>query len=99
MIETKLEEIGEAETRHRFERGDYHDPAELSVVRKWLKCKDKEHKFLADCKRASVSSALDASSAARRANFLAIVAVLISTISAHEQIASLLSAIFQAVKN
>lgn len=98
MTDAELEEIGEAEIRHRVERGDYHAPAELSTVTKWLQRKDKEHDFLAACKRASVSSALDASRAARRANFIAIVAVVIAAIGAHEPIASLFSAIFNAVK-
>ncbi len=98
MTDAELEEIGETEIRHRLERGDYHAPAELSAVKKWLQGKDKEREFLAACQRAGISSALDASRAARRANFIAIVAVVIAAIGAHEKIASLFGALINSVK-
>lgn len=71
MTDAKLEEIGYAEVLHRFERGDYHDPAELKTVKRWMGGKDKERKFLADCERASISAALEANRAAGRAGLIA----------------------------
>lgn len=92
MTDAELEEIGYAEVLHRFERGDYHDPAELKTVKRWMGGKDKERKFLADCERASISAALEANRAARRAGLIAFLALLISTFSAREQIVAIIEA-------
>jgi len=98
MTEPEIEEIGEAEVRHRFERGDYHDPSDVSLVKRWLGSKDKEREVLAACQRASISASLDASRAARLANHIAIAAVIIAAIGAHEEISSIISALLDAVK-
>lgn len=98
MTDSELEEIGEAEIRHRIERGDYHAPSESLAVKKWLRGKDKEREFFAACQRASISSALDASRAARRANLIAIAAFVIAAICAQEKIWSLIGALLNAVK-
>ena len=97
MTEPDLEEMGEAEVRHRFERGDYHDPSDVSSVKRWLLAKDKERAFAAACQRASVSAALNASRAARRANGIAIGAVIIAAVGAHEQVTSIIRAFLDAV--
>ncbi len=89
MTDTELDEIGDTEVRHRFDRGDYHDPEEVKTVKKWLRAKDKERDFLAACERASISSALEASRAARRANLIAFLALIISAISAREQVTAI----------
>lgn len=93
MTYAALEDIGYAEVLRRFERGDYPDPAELKVVKKWLKGKKKEQKFLADCERASISAPLYANRAARRANVIALVALIISTFSAREQVIAFVEAV------
>ncbi|MBK8525469.1 MAG: hypothetical protein IPL58_16420 [Betaproteobacteria bacterium] len=96
MTDAELEEIGYAEVLHRFERGDYHDPAELKTVKRWIGDKDRERKFLADCERASISAALEANRAARRAGLMAFLALLISTISAREQIIAFVEAVLRS---
>jgi hypothetical protein len=81
MTDTELEEIGYDKIFNHLERGDYQDPAELKVVKKWLEVKDKERKHLADCQRADTSFALDASRSASIARIIAIVALVISFLS------------------
>jgi hypothetical protein len=98
MTDAQLEEIGDVEVRLRFERGDYLDPAELKTVKKWLQTNVKEREHLAACKRASISSALDATRSARRANVIAILALVISAAAAHDQIDTIVKAIFYSVK-
>lgn len=93
MTLSELEELGEAEVRHRFERGDYCDRSEVSSIKRWLKRKEKEREFLAACERANISSALFASRSARRANLIATAAVIIAAIGAYEQIISIASRI------
>jgi hypothetical protein len=86
MTDADFEEFGYAEIRHRFDRGDFHDLAELRAVEKWLRAKDKEREFLVACKHASMSSALEATRAARRANLIALFALALAAISAHDQV-------------
>ena len=81
-----LDELGYDEIKHRFDRGDYHDPTEQKAVRQWLRNQEKEQEFFASCKRASVSAALDAKRAARRANLIAFLALLATVIAAREDI-------------
>jgi hypothetical protein len=88
-----LDDLGYAEVRHRFDRGDYFDPSELKVVKTWLRRQEKEQEFIAACERASISSALEAGRAARRANLIAFLALLISTISTREHIGALVTTI------
>ena len=33
----ELDELGHEGVRHRFDRGDYHDPTEIKSVKKWLR--------------------------------------------------------------
>lgn len=96
MTPTELEDIGCVEVLHRFGRGDYHDPAELKIVKKWLKGKEKERKFLANCERASISAPLDANRAARRASLIALLALIISTFSARDQVIAFVEAAFHS---
>ena len=98
MIESDLDEIGEAEVRHRLSRGDYHDPSELSVISKWLRRKDEANKFLESCRNASVSAALDASRSARRANFIALFAAIVALMSGHAQIKEFFGLMLDLVK-
>lgn len=98
MTDADLEEIGYAEIQHRFERGDYHEPDELKAVKKWLRAQVKERQLLAACERASISSALEAAQTARRANFIAILAVAISAIAAQEEIGALFKMVLNSVK-
>lgn len=88
-----LDALGEAEVRHRLERGDYHDPVEISAVSKWLKKAEKERLFLAECERASRSSALVAEKSAKRANFLAWAALIVSIIAAQDDITCIITAL------
>jgi hypothetical protein len=88
MTNDDLDDIEYEEVRHRFDRGDYHDPTELIDVKKWLRRQEKEQKFIAACERASISSALEAGRAARSANLVAFLALLISVISARDQISA-----------
>lgn len=46
-----LDELGYEEIKHRFDRGDYHDPTEIKSVKKWLSNQEKEQEFIASCKR------------------------------------------------
>lgn len=96
MTDAELDEIGYADVLHRFERGDYHDPAELKTVKRWMGGKDKERKFLADCERASISAALEANRAARRAGLIAFLALLISIVSAREQIIAFVEVVLRS---
>ena len=50
----------------------------------------KEQEFIAACKRASISAALDTQRAARRASIVAFLALLVSVIAAHEPILALI---------
>ena len=86
MSEKDLDELGDAEVQHRLDRGDFHDSAELAVVTRWLNDAAKERTFLAACQRASTSSALDAGTQARRANWIAAVALAISAIGAYKEL-------------
>ncbi|MCP5205496.1 MAG: hypothetical protein H6992_15160 [Pseudomonadales bacterium] len=95
MTDNDLEEIGCAEVQHRLDRGDYCDHAELKTVTKWLKAKDKEREFRATCERASISSALVANRAARRANIIAFLALVISAVNAQDQILAFIGSILQ----
>jgi len=88
-----LDDLGYAEVQHRFDRGDYIDPSELKVVKKWLRRQEKEQEFIAACERASISSAFEARGSARRANLIAFLALLISAISAREHIGDLVTSI------
>ena len=88
-----LDDLGYAEVRRHFDRGDYLDPSELKVVKKWLRRQEKEKEFIAACEHASISSALEARRAARRANLIAFLALLISAISAREHIGALVTSI------
>lgn len=88
-----LDDLGYAEVRHRLDRGDYLDPPELKSVKKWLRRQEKEREFIVACERASISSALEAGRTARRANCIALSALLISAISACEHIGALLTSI------
>ena len=85
-----LDELGYEEIKHRFDRGDYHDPTEIKSVKKWLRNQEKEQEFIASCKRASISAALDAHRAAWRANLMAFLALFVSFIAAHEPIFTLI---------
>jgi hypothetical protein len=96
MTDAELEEIGYAKVLQRFERGDYYDPAELKTVKKWMAGKDRERKFLADCERASISAALEANRAARRAGLMAFLALLISIVSAREQVIAFVEAVLRS---
>lgn len=96
MTDAELDEIGYADVLHRFERGDYHDPAELKTVKRWMGGKEKERKFLADCERASISVALVANRAAQRAGLIAFLALLISIISAREQVIAFVEAVLRS---
>ena len=93
ITNTHFDEIGHAEVQQCFERGDYNDPKELRAVKKWSEAKNKECEFLVACERASISSALDANKAAQRANLIAVLALVISAISAREQISAVLGTI------
>lgn len=95
MTDAELEEIGYAEVLHRFERGDYHAPEELKVVKKWMGGKDKKRKFLTDCERAS-TAALDANGAARWASLITFLALLISIFSAREQVIAFDETVFRS---
>lgn len=86
-----LDELGYDEVKHRFDRGDYHDLTEQKAVRQWLRNQEKEQQFLASCKRASISAALDAQRTARRANLIAFLALLAAVIAAREDILVLIS--------
>ncbi|WP_133091926.1 hypothetical protein [Thauera propionica] len=88
-----LDDLGYEEVRHRLDRGDYLDPYELKVVKKWLHRQEKEQEFIASCKRATISSALETGRVARRANWIAVLALLISAIGAREHIVALLETI------
>ena len=96
MTDTDLDEVGYAKVLHSFERGDYNDPAKLKAVKKWLRVKDKERDFLAACERASVSSALEAARAARRANIIAFLALVASAISARAELMILVRALLDS---
>jgi hypothetical protein len=96
MTDIELEDVGDTEVRHRFDRGDYRDPEEVKRVKKWLRAKDKERDFLAACERASMLSALEASRAARRANLIAFLALIISAISAREQLTAIVGAFLKS---
>ena len=85
-----FDQLGYEEIKHRFDRGDYHDPTEIKSVRKWLRNQEKEQEFIASCKRASISAALDAQRAARHANLIAFLALLVSVIAAYEPIFALI---------
>ncbi len=87
--EKQLEELGSDEVRNRIARGDYVHPTELRAATNWLKAKDKDSDFLAECQRASISAALDATRLARRANYIAITAVMVAAMGAHEKIRAL----------
>jgi hypothetical protein len=95
MTDTDLDEIGYDEVRHRLNRGDYCDPEELKVVMKWLQGKVRERDFLADCERANLSSALVANNAARRATLIAFLALIISVLSARDQILAFVSELIE----
>ncbi|MBV5267838.1 MAG: hypothetical protein JZU67_04920 [Burkholderiaceae bacterium] len=88
-----LDELGYEEIKHRFDRGDYHDPTELKVVKRWLRKHEKEQEFIASCKRASISSALESGRAARQANLIAFSALLVSVIGARKEIFALIESI------
>ena len=98
MMESYLNEIGEVEIRHRLDRGDYHDPVELTNISKWLRSKDDENRFLEACRKASVSAALDASRSSRHANYIAMIAVFLALIANHQIIRSFMSSIFAFIK-
>lgn len=83
-----FENIGEIEMRHRLKRGDYIDPEEIAVVGKWLQSKEREAAFLLKCESASVAAALNASRAASRANFIALLSLVTSILVNHHQIRS-----------
>lgn len=97
MTDTDLEVIGYTEVRHRFDRGDYCDPTEITIVKKWLHAKDKERDFLAECERASISSALVANRSARRATLIAFLALVVSAISARDQILAITEIILKSL--
>lgn len=94
MTDSDLDELGYDAVKQRFERGDYIDIVELATVKKWLRSRDKERELLAACERASISSALTAARAARRANLIAFLALVIATIAAREQVIAIASTIF-----
>ena len=82
ITDSELDKIGEDEVRHRFDRGDYYDPSEVSVVTRWLSRKDEEHRFDEACERANKSAALDSKQAAHRANIAATIAAIGAIVSA-----------------
>ncbi len=93
MTNDDLDDLGYEKVQHSFDRGDYLDSTELKTVKKWLHSKEKEHKFLAACERASISSALEAKRAARQANLVAFLALVISVISAREHVGVLVESL------
>lgn len=93
MADIDFEEIGYDEIRRRVQRGDYHDQVELKAVHKWLRARERERKYLAECERANIASALNASHAARRANLIALLALVISILSARDQVVAVLQAL------
>ena len=88
-----LDDFEYEEVRHRFERGDFHDLSEVKIVKKWLRRQEKEREFIVACERASISSAFEAGRAARRANLIAFLALLISVISAREHLGAFAASI------
>ena len=83
-----LENMGEQEVRNSLARGDYIDPSEISLIESWLRERDAEHAFAAACERAAKSAALDnkdfiarTSERAKRAEIIAIIAVITAIIS------------------
>lgn len=84
-----FEKMGYDEVRRRFDRGDYHDPNEKAFAEKWLKNQDNEKEFIKRCERASMSSSLDAKRAARQANLLSVVALVIAAVGARDDIYSI----------
>lgn len=96
MTNADLDDTGYAEIQHRFERGDYHDPVEFKAVKNWLRTQDKEREHLAACERASISSALEATRAAQRANLVAFLALVVSAISAREEVAAIVRVMLNA---
>jgi len=92
--ECDFDVLGYEEVKKRFDRGDFIDASEVNAVKKWLRQEEKERNFYLACQRASISSALDASHAARRANLIAWIALFFSAIAASQQIEILISALF-----
>jgi hypothetical protein len=81
FTDSELDEIGEEKVRNRLNRGDFCDPSEVLVVKRWLSHKDKERDFISRCERASLSSALNANNNARTANKIAIIAALFALLA------------------
>lgn len=79
--------------KNKFDRGDYINQKEIKFVKNWLRAQEKEREFIAACERASISAALNASQSAKKANLVALFALLFSVIGAFENLKLLLSQI------
>ena len=74
----EIEELDEAELRHRFERGDFITQDDIKVVSRILKKYEKERLFVESYQKASISSALVAQQRSLVANIIAVAALVVS---------------------
>ncbi|MHB0918993.1 MAG: hypothetical protein ACYC1G_14580 [Thiobacillus sp.] len=81
MTESEMSALDEKDLRHRFERGDFHGSSDSLLAQQLLHAFDRENEFIKKCERAAVSQALDAKTSATRANTIAIIALVMATIS------------------
>ena len=86
-----LDRLEYEDVKHRHERGDFSDPAEIKVVERWLKARLKEQKHMDACVQAAKSAAYDATKLARRSNYYALLAIALSLIAAQDQIVGFVS--------
>lgn len=87
------------DVRMRFDRGDYvTDSSEWRAVKKWLREQEREREFIRRCERASISAALDARRAARWSLVIAILSLVISAISASDDVGASLRSLVSALR-